>query len=347
MRREPGEERPRPGSAKAREREAPRREERLQPEPREEERPPRNVQHGAERLLEESLEALGERVEERAPGTGVRAQRLAGLARRAHEERGGAVVERVRAGGRRVHPAKAVGLEPERAEARRRPRERVDRGAAVVQEAGARERERARAAADPVRPLADEHPPPLARERGRRGEAVRTRADHDGVRRAHGPGSSAGPGCLHSRGRPGTEIAPTRAPPWLPDPDPRLRGLSFAGIGRSGAAGRKSASPIPAASGTRSSRPRPGAQRSRCVATGRSPGRGEPSRRPGAVKVLNRESSGVPVRREAPDAVTSPFRWSPGAGRQRRPAPSGRRCGRSSARPPEARRTTGGRGSTG
>jgi len=74
-----------------------------------------------------------------------------------------------------------VDLEVERVEEGRRCRERVDRRADVVTEAGQRQLGGARAAPDRVASLDDEDRAPGLRESDGGGEAVRAGADDDGV----------------------------------------------------------------------------------------------------------------------------------------------------------------------
>ena len=67
-------------------------------------------------------------------------------------------------------------------EERRSSRERMDRGADVVHEAGLGQLCRAGPSAERLRPLHDEHRAARACHRDRRGQAVRARPDDDGVR---------------------------------------------------------------------------------------------------------------------------------------------------------------------
>ena len=88
------------------------------------------------------------------------------------------VVEGVRTGGRRLDP---VELQPEVAERRRQTRERMDRRADVVTEAGQRQLGGPRAASDRVACFDDEDRASGLRKRDGGGEPVRAGADDDGV----------------------------------------------------------------------------------------------------------------------------------------------------------------------
>ena len=81
-----------------------------------------------------------------------------------------------------MHELEAVLGERHVAEARRGNRKRMDRGADVVDEARQGQLSRARAAAERVRRLDDQHRPPGPRQRDRRNQPVGARANDDGVR---------------------------------------------------------------------------------------------------------------------------------------------------------------------
>jgi hypothetical protein len=98
--------------------------------------------------------------------------------RRALDEEGGPVVERVRERGRRFDP---LDVEVERAEERRRRCEWMDRGADVMSEAGECQLGGAGAAADGVLRLDDEDGASGLRKCDGGGEPVRAGADDDRV----------------------------------------------------------------------------------------------------------------------------------------------------------------------
>ncbi len=113
----------------------------------------------------------------------VRPEPCSGLVQRPANEDGRAIVERV---GERRGRGDPFEVQTERPEERRRGGERrggerVDRGADVVTKAGQRQLRSARAAADRVLRLEDENRATGLRQRERRREAVRTRADDDRV----------------------------------------------------------------------------------------------------------------------------------------------------------------------
>ena len=141
--------------------------------------------------MERREQVVGERVrvprdrpdEPPVPGV-VLAERFARRLDRALEQRRRPVVEGMRERGRRLDPLDAARSEWDRPEERRHQRERVDRRADVVDEAGERELSRARAAADRLPRLEHAHRDAGTGQRDRRGQAVRPGADDDRVRHA-------------------------------------------------------------------------------------------------------------------------------------------------------------------
>ena len=142
----------------------------------------------SEQRVHQIVGALDERLGQRAIASRVaRAESVAGLGDRAANDDRGAVVERMRERRRRMNELEPMFGERQRAKERRRERERVDRGADVVHEAGLGQGGRPRASADRRRGLVDADGSSGARERDRGGETVRARSDDDRVER-HGAG---------------------------------------------------------------------------------------------------------------------------------------------------------------
>ena len=109
-------------------------------------------------------------------------ERRPGRRDRALEHRSRSVVERMSERRRRPDPLDAVLRERQRREERRGDGEWMDRRAHVVLEPRRGQLGGAHAAADRLRALDDAHRHALARERDRRGQSVRARADDDRVR---------------------------------------------------------------------------------------------------------------------------------------------------------------------
>ena len=130
-----------------------------------------------ERLLE-SRPVGDQRSEEVAVGIGVRTERGGGFFERAVDESRGTVVERMREDRRRLDQRQ---VELERTEERRSGDQRMDGRADVMAEARERQLCGARSAADRLSRLADPDRAPGLRERDRRSEAVRPRANDDRV----------------------------------------------------------------------------------------------------------------------------------------------------------------------
>src|SRR5258706_15941387 len=110
-----------------------------------------------EEIGEQLVRLLQKRCEEPSIGGAVLAQAAGGVVERAFEDYRRLVVERVGDRGAWANPAQAVRLEVEGAEEGREDAHRVAAGADVVHEAGEGERGAARAAADLLLALEDEH----------------------------------------------------------------------------------------------------------------------------------------------------------------------------------------------
>jgi len=136
------------------------------------------VRDRAQELVLKPRPVPDEGTEQAEVGVRVRAEPCSGLVQRPANEDRRAVVERV---GERRGRGDPFEVQTERPEERRRGGERVDRGADVVTKAGQRQLRSARAAADRVLRLEDENRATGLRQRERRREAVRTRADDDRV----------------------------------------------------------------------------------------------------------------------------------------------------------------------
>ena len=108
----------------------------MKPEAREQQRMPRNVRHRSQHFRGELLPPRGERRDQTAVRSAVRAEPRRGRIHGALEDHGGAVVERMRERRVRLDPLEAVLVQRESVEERRHQGERMDRGADVVHEAG-------------------------------------------------------------------------------------------------------------------------------------------------------------------------------------------------------------------
>jgi hypothetical protein len=122
--------------------------------------------------------AGGERPDQAPVGVRISPELRRRLVDAPRDERRLVVVERMRETGRRLDPLE---VEVERAEARGRAAERVDRRADVVQEARQRQLVGSQAAADLRSRLVHDDVDACARERDRGGKPVRPRSDDDGA----------------------------------------------------------------------------------------------------------------------------------------------------------------------
>ena len=123
----------------------------------------------------------GERPHQPTISLGVGPERPAGGLDRPLEHGHRAVVERVRQRGRGVDQLQPVLGQRQPAQEGRRQRQRVDRRADVVHEAGQGQLGRSGTAADRRRGLDDPHRQPLSCQRDRGGESIRPRAHHDRI----------------------------------------------------------------------------------------------------------------------------------------------------------------------
>jgi hypothetical protein len=134
---------------------------------------------------EDLFQKLGRRANQRleqAPvGLGVPAKAVSRLLQGTLEHYRGAVVEGMRQRRVGMHQLEAVLGERQAAHERGCKRQRVHRGAGVVNKARKRQLLGAAAPADGLRSFEDCHPPAGPGEDDRRGEAVRARADDDGL----------------------------------------------------------------------------------------------------------------------------------------------------------------------
>ena len=153
---------------------------------------PRHVQHRPEEVLVQRLERRRRAARRRAPS--ARPSAPSAVGRRARPTGASPPRCRRRADGRGRPPASATRGRGARARASCRngdaDRHRVRRRADVVQQAGAGQLGRARAAADRVLRLQHRHLDALARERDRARQAVRPGADD--YRAAHATGAGSG-----------------------------------------------------------------------------------------------------------------------------------------------------------
>ena len=141
----------------------------------------RQVQERLEKFARQRLPRADERVEESPVSPGVGGCEPGGRGfQRAVAGGGGAVIERVGEGDRRMNPLQPVALQPERLKEGRPGGERMDGRAAVVPDAGQRERFGGSAAADGALRLAQRDAPAGLREHDRGRQAVRAGADHRG-----------------------------------------------------------------------------------------------------------------------------------------------------------------------
>ena len=183
---QPGQQRPRPGSAQQRAGQGRRGQRRPQAEPGQ----PHRVSGPAGELRAQHVgrqlvPATAERVDQQPVGERVRAQAARGQPHRPVQHGGRPVRERVRQRQRGVQPAQAVTGQRQPGQHRRPGAERVHRRAGVVPEAGQCELLGARAAADRRRRLVHAHREPVAGQRDGRGQPVRPRADDDRVQARH------------------------------------------------------------------------------------------------------------------------------------------------------------------
>ena len=144
---------------------------------------PRYPEERAERVGGELVPRARKRLDQPAVHAPVGAEAARGRIDRAFEQDGGAVVEGMRERRRRLDPLEPLATEIERAEERRRGAHRMERGTDVMEKSRQGQRRGAAAAADRVVRLEHRYRQSLSRERDRRGEAVRPRADDDRVGR--------------------------------------------------------------------------------------------------------------------------------------------------------------------
>ena len=108
-----------------------------EPEAREQDGPARHVDETAERLVDEVVEPFAIGAKSARQARPSRPSNVSPVSSNDRDrERGGAVVERVRDGDRRRDPGQPVRGERQAAQEWRGRRERVDRGAVIVPEAG-------------------------------------------------------------------------------------------------------------------------------------------------------------------------------------------------------------------
>ena len=155
-------------------------------EPRHHERMARRAERRRQHIVGELSPDANERRMKPPPVIAPRAQPVRGRVERALQDRGGAVVERVRQGRRRLDPRESQVGQREGAEERRGEGERVDRGADVVGEPRQGELVGPEAATHRRLRFPEQRPDPGARQGDRGREPVGTRPDNHGVRCPHG-----------------------------------------------------------------------------------------------------------------------------------------------------------------